>query len=792
MSPFETSRDASCECLGAAGATYEKIACPAPRPAAARAADAASPGTDAENLCYEPRVHAEYLVFNLVILVPVTVLSFFPPPFFVRHWRAAWGAVAAAALPYLVWDALVTGRHWWFNPLYITGVHVAGLPIEEVLFFFTMPFACLFSWQAIFHADRDTPRAGLLPIYAPALLLAPLGAWLFLARGLEYTGLALGSFGVAAALDLGLRTRVLARPRFLALLAFVVALTTVFNGYLTARPVVLYEERYQLGIRVLTVPAEDYVYGLSLVYLAAVFFQRSLDASAGKPSWLARAIEARLGGYRRTVVAADASLPSQLTGTHRVAVVGSGIAGMTAAAALAERGFTVALFERNAYLGGKVGSWPVRLPDGTETHVSHGFHAFFRQYYNLKRWLDRTGASAHLVPIDDYAILGRGGAPLSFKGTATTPVLNLLSLASRRFFRLRDALLNPKMATLEAMLRYDAEATFARFDDVSFAAFADAAELPPRLRLAFNTFSRAFFAEEDRMSTAELIKGFHFYYLSNDLGLLYDYLSDDYERTLLGPWRAYLEQRGARIELGAEVSAITREAGGGFGVRGEVFDSVVLAADVKGARAILTAPGSVAGEAPELLATVEELRASQRYSVLRIWLDRDIRPDMPVFVCTDRRVLLDSVTVYHRAEAESAAWVQKHGGGVYELHCYAVPDRITSQGEIRRHLLEEWEGFFPEMKGASIIHEEMYVRDDFAAFHVGMAKGRPGVETPVKGLYLAGDWVKLPVPAMLMEAACVSGLYAANAILQREGLRLEEIESVPPRGLLVGLPERPR
>lgn len=541
-----------------------------------------------------------------------------------QRWRAAWGAVAAAAVPYLIWDALVTGRHWWFNPRFILGVRLAGLPVEEVLFFFTMPFACLFSWQVIFHGDRDLPLPGLRAVYAPALALVPLGAWLFAARGLEYTGLALGSFGLAAAVDLALRTRVLARPRFLALLAFVVALTTLFNGYLTARPVVLYDEHYQLGIRVLTVPVEDYVYGLSLVYLAAVFFQRQADASAGQPSWLARAVEARLGGYRRTVVAANPALPSRLTGARKVAVVGSGIAGMTAAAALAERGFTVVLFERNAYLGGKVGSWPVALPDGTEANVSHGFHAFFRQYYNLRRWLDRTGASAHLVPIDDYAILARGGGKLSFAGTATTPVLNLFSLASRRFFKLRDALFNPKMATLEAMLRYDAEATFARFDDVLFAAFADAAELPPRLRLAFNTFSRAFFAEEDRMSTAELIRGFHFYYLSNNLGLLYDYLGDDYARTLLAPWRAYLEQRGTRIELGAEVPVISRDAGGGLSVRGEVFDSVVLAADVKGARAILTAEGSVAAEAPAFLEAASRLRASQRYSVLRLWLDREI------------------------------------------------------------------------------------------------------------------------------------------------------------------------
>jgi isorenieratene synthase len=90
------------------------------------------------------------------------------------------------------------------------------------------------------------------------------------------------------------------------------------------------------------------------------------------------------------------------------------------------------------------------------------------------------------------------------------------------------------------------------------------------------------------------------------------------------------------------------------------------------------------------------------------------------------------------------------------------------------------------MRGARVVHEHLYVRDDFSAFHVGMAAHRPTVEAPVRGLYLAGDWVKLPYPAMLMEAACMAGLCAANAILRAAGLREEAIFAVPAKGLLAG------
>ncbi len=88
------------------------------------------------------------------------------------------------------------------------------------------------------------------------------------------------------------------------------------------------------------------------------------------------------------------------------------------------------------------------------------------------------------------------------------------------------------------------------------------------------------------------------------------------------------------------------------------------------------------------------------------------------------------------------------------------------------------------MRGAKVLHGVYHDYENFTAFHVGMHRHRPGFRTPVRGLYLAGDWVKLPYPAMLMEAACTSGLLCANAIMAQETLQPEPIFTVPERGLL--------
>jgi isorenieratene synthase len=264
---------------------------------------------------------------------------------------------------------------------------------------------------------------------------------------------------------------------------------------------------------------------------------------------------------------------------------------------------------------------------------------------------------------------------------------------------------------------------------------------------------------------------------------LYDYPDDDYSLTLLGPLLRHLEKHGAEILMDKPVASL-RPAGKGYQLGKRKFDYVVLASDVKGTRAIAERSKALASKYPDLVGKLRDLRSSNRYAVLRIWADRDVGQGIPGFVITDHDRVLDSISFYHRLEKSSAEWVKQHGGGIYELHSYAVPDEVGSNQEIRDRFLSEFADYFPETRSMRILDEHLQVRDDFTAFHTGMYAGRPEVETEAKGLFLAGDWVKLPRPAMLMEAACMSGILAANGILRAEGLREEEVFSVPPRGVL--------
>jgi isorenieratene synthase len=501
-------------------------------------------------------------------------------------------------------------------------------------------------------------------------------------------------------------------------------------------------------------------------------------------------VRRRLGPYRRQVAEVDPSLPERLDRPRRAVVVGGGLAGVGAAVTLARRGFQVELLEANPYLGGKLASWPATASDGTTVQVEHGFHAFFRHYYNLDRFLTALGIRQTFRAIPDYLILTKDGGRQGFEGLETTPILNLLDLGRRGAFRFREVLSGPAAQEMGALLEYDPVDTFAQLDHVSYAAFAERAALPASLKLSFNTFARAFFASEDRLSMAELVKSFHFYFLSQDAGLVYDHPVQDHATSLWAPIRAHLESLGVRIRPSTRVDRVERD-GDGFRVAGERWDAVVLATPAGATRAIAEASPFLAAEAPEGARRLAALRSGQRYAVLRLWLDGPVAHDGPGYFVVERRAAVDAIAFYHRIEDECRAWSEETGGSVIELHSYAIPDEIPDAA-VRDTLVADWHAWFPEATGRRILREHLYAAADFTAFHLGMDALRPTSETGVPGLVVAGDWVKLPFPSMLMEAAFTSGVWAANALLAREGLRREEVWSVPPRGVLHGLRPPPR
>ncbi len=485
----------------------------------------------------------------------------------------------------------------------------------------------------------------------------------------------------------------------------------------------------------------------------------------------------------RIVTPVDPTRPLRVAkGQVRTAtVVGGGLAGAAAAMVLAERGVQVELVEAEPVFGGRLSSWPDQLSDGTPISLERGFHAFFRQYYNVRALMKRWDPLLRsLRPLVDYPLYGPGGAKETFKGLPARPPFNLIELVRRTptlgFADLRA--IDGEQAA--EMLAFDGDDTYARFDSMSAAEYLDAVKFPAAARqMLFEVFAHSFFNPEESMSAGEMLMMFHLYFLGTQEGICFDILREPFDIAFWRPAEQTLRELGVTISLGEHASVVAPASD---------THGVVLALNVRGLRGVVSANEWMG--VPSWRAGIAALKSAPPFVVHRIWFDRDVNSDRAEFAGTAGFGIIDNISCVHRYQGEAKAWAQKTGGSVIETHAYAIPEsygRPIDEAKVRADLLDQLNACYPETVGMQIIDERFIVRDDCPAFEPGSWATRPIVATPTPGLALAGDLVKLPFPSALMERAVSSGMFAANNLLDHWGLAAEPVWSIPPRGVLASL-----
>src|SRR5262249_8008215 len=125
---------------------------------------------------------------------------------------------------------------------------------------------------------------------------------------------------------------------------------------------------------------------------------------------------------------------------------------------------------------------------------------------------------------------------------------------------------------LYALMKYDGERTFAKYDGVDFARFAAAGRINrPMVETVLEPFGKTTLNRVARLSAAEAIRFFHFYFMGNPEGLGFSYLKRDSVTAVVAPLRRRFEALGGRVRLGANVVKLVRD--------GDRLTSVVIAGE---------------------------------------------------------------------------------------------------------------------------------------------------------------------------------------------------------------------
>jgi lycopene cyclase domain-containing protein len=221
-----------------------------------------------------------YLYLHLVTVVPVLALSFDRRVHYYRQWRYLWAPIVLVGGFFLVWDVVFTARGvWGFNHDYVSGLFFLRLPIEEWMFFVTVPFACVFIYECLNHYVKADLLKPFEPVLTPILIVTFLGTgiWFFWHQYTATTFLLAGGLLLFHYLFLDGHYR----SRFYLAYGVIWIPFLLINGVLTGgytqAPIVQYNPEEYLGIRVTSVPLDDSVYNFLMLFGIVTLYERNKD-----------------------------------------------------------------------------------------------------------------------------------------------------------------------------------------------------------------------------------------------------------------------------------------------------------------------------------------------------------------------------------------------------------------------------------------------------------------------------------------------------------------------------------
>ena len=183
---------------------------------------------------------------------------------------------------YIIWDIIATKTMVWrFNAQYLMGINIVNLPIEEYMFFLVVPYACLFIYACLraywpnWHSTKlnHATSYGILLLSIVCIAYNPTHA---------YTS---STFGLLAITYILLLYKKYNHHLTHLILSWAIALLPMafVNGILTGNPVLIYDDSENLGLRIGTIPFEDFFYNLLYMSWMITLFEL-FKTKQSKPS----------------------------------------------------------------------------------------------------------------------------------------------------------------------------------------------------------------------------------------------------------------------------------------------------------------------------------------------------------------------------------------------------------------------------------------------------------------------------------------------------------------------------
>jgi zeta-carotene desaturase len=454
-----------------------------------------------------------------------------------------------------------------------------------------------------------------------------------------------------------------------------------------------------------------------------------------------------------------------------VTVVGGGLAGLSAACALAESGYQVRLLEKRRYLGGRASSYE---HPGTGEVIDNCQHVLLGNCVNLIDLYRRLGVSDAIRWFDRMTFLEPGGRRSILEPSfLPAPFHDMPAFLRAAAFSFSDKLaIGRGLTAFITGVPKDSEENFAQWL-ARHGQTRGAIERfwKPVLVSALNEepdhMSVRYAGEVIRRSLLQSPIGSH-------MGVPTIPLSDLYNRAV-----EYLQSRGGQVELNAAPESFVWTDRWTVAVKGATYtsDAIVLALPFEAMSALLP----LLPDAPDLASRLGRF-AHSPITGIHLWFDREIT-DLEHAILLDRTIQW----MYHKSRLQQ----RKLDGSYVELVVSASKSLVEMQRQqIIDLAVRELQEFFPVVADAKLVKATV-VKEVRATYSIRprLDSVRPSATSPWPGIYLAGDWVATGWPAT-MEGAVRSGYLAAEAVTKAAGQAASFLKpDLSPTGLMRLLPK---